>query len=98
MALQIQIGRGFRGSAGRGFADGRRQRDADGTTRVPSVDLVAAALDVDSVDPPTLLSDHDVAVAADMLPPGAVGLVVVAEDVSDEGRGYGYLHLLTRAG
>jgi ubiquinone/menaquinone biosynthesis C-methylase UbiE len=26
------------------------------------------------------------------------GLVVVAEDVSDEGRGYGYLHLLTRAG
>ena len=31
LALQFQIGRGFRGSAGRGFADGRRQRDADGT-------------------------------------------------------------------
>jgi hypothetical protein len=27
-----------------------------------------------------------------------VGLVVEAEDRSDEGDGYGYLHLLTRAG
>jgi ubiquinone/menaquinone biosynthesis C-methylase UbiE len=29
---------------------------------------------------------------------GEAGLAVVAEDVSDEGDGYGYLHLLTRAG
>ncbi|MET0144015.1 MAG: DUF6325 family protein [Ilumatobacteraceae bacterium] len=56
------------------------ERDAEGVTQVPSVDLVAAVLHVDVFDPPSLLSDRDVAVAAEMLPPGSHGLVVVAED------------------
>lgn len=55
-------------------------RDAAGLAQVPSLEVVAAALHVDAIDPPSLLSDHDVAVAADMLPPGSLGLVVVAED------------------
>jgi hypothetical protein len=56
------------------------ERDAEGVTRVPSADVVAAVLHVDTFDPPSLLTERDVAVAAAMLPPGSHGLVVVAED------------------
>jgi hypothetical protein len=58
------------------------ERDADGTVILPELATsgLLPALEQISRDAAGLLSGHDVALAASVLPPGTVGLVLVSED------------------
>jgi hypothetical protein len=58
------------------------ERDADGAVRLPDLAETGLlpALEQISRDAAGLLSEHDIALAASVLPPGTVGLVLVSED------------------
>jgi hypothetical protein len=58
------------------------ERDPDGTVVLPELATsgLLPALEQISRDAAGLLSEHDVALAASVLPPGTVGLVLVSED------------------